>query len=456
MRAWENFLKIQEEELGAETVQKWLRSLKLVRFDAGNIFLEAKDSFQAIWFEEHVHAKAQAFLVNGNSRKIKIHLSIANHPGKEKDGKESGKGKGAAIATPFSFEMEFDSLNPSCTIENFIETEKNTLVYKLLRELTRGPSATPQTATFNPIYLHGGAGVGKTHLLMALCHSFRKQGLKATYVRSETFTNHVVGAIRSGQMSAFRQTYRNIDILLLDDVHVFSRKAATQEELFHTFNTLHTDGKQIVIAANCAPNELQLIEARLISRFEWGIVLPLSPFSPEEMLCILNHKATSLNFALPLKVAEFLVASFTSSARSLVKALEALVLRLHLDVQHSTAQLTVPLVKQTLSDLLVEEEQLAITIDKILSSVAEHYGIRPEDILSKAQSRDRALPRQVAMALCRTLLGTPYMKIGEAFSRDHSTVMASVKQIQNELDQDNKEIAGDWHAILKKLKMARR
>ncbi len=453
MKAWENFLRLQEEELGVETVQKWLRSLTIVKFDARNLYLEAKDSFQVIWFEEHIHAKARGFLTKGGGKQVKIHLTVANTIKKEKEPKGKFKGKGTTLAAPLAFQLTHDSLNPSCTLENFIPTERNTLAHKLLCEMS-GPSPTTiPMATFNPIYLRGGPGTGKTHLLMSLCNTFQQKGLKALYARSETFTDHVVGAIRSGQISDFRQTYRNIDVLLLDDVHIFSRKAATQEELFHTFNTLHMSGKQIILTANCAPNELQLIEPRLVSRFEWGIVLPLETYTREELLQILNQKAKVLNFPLPMKVAEYLIDSFTSSPKAIIKALEALILRLHIDITHPTAQLTVTFVKQVLEDLLVEEEKQALTPDKIIQAVAEHYGIRAEDIMGKAQSRDCALPRQMAMTLCRTQLKLPFVKIGTTFSRDHSTVMTSVKQIQNELDANAREVTDSWNAIIKKLQV---
>jgi chromosomal replication initiator protein len=304
---------------------------------------------------------------------------------------------------------------------------------------------------FNPLYLYGPTGCGKTHLLMSLTQTFRAQGLRSIYVRAEQFTDHVVTAIRAGEMSTFRQAYRNTDLLIVDDVHVFSRKGATQEEFFHTFNTLHLEGKQIILSANCAPQELQLIEPRLVSRFEWGIVLPLKPLLAEELKYMLQVKSQALHFFLPAKVLEFLLETFTSNPKALIKAFEALVLRLHLDAHHSIQNLTVSAVKALLSDLLIEEQKSALTPPKIIQAIAEHYGIRTEDILGKSQTRECALPRQLAMHLCREKLKMPFMKIGDLFSRDHSTVMASVKSIQKSLKEDHRDITGAWHAILKKL-----
>lgn len=450
MQAWEQFLQWQETELGTETVQKWLRSLKIQRFDACNLYLEAKDSFQALWFEEHMRGKAQAKLVNGNNKRIKVHLSVANTLPASK--KTRIKNKAVKDAHFPLFQLTFDELDPFCLLHYFVESPDNHLTYKLLQEVA-GLSAQTSTTlgTFNPIYLYGTAGSGKTHLLMGLAHAFRARGLKTLYVRAETFTDHVVSAIRAGEMSTFRQAYRNADVLLVDDVHVFSRKNATQEEFFHTFNTLHLEGKQIVLSAHCAPQELQLIEPRLISRFEWGIVLSLKALEGPALRQMLEQKAQAFNVALSSKVMDFLSETFTSQPKALIKAFEALVLRLHLDAQHPAQHLSVTAAKTLLTDLMGEEQRSALTPSKIIQAVAEHYGIRTEDILGKAQTRECALPRQLAMHLCRGKLKMPFMKIGDLFSRDHSTVMASVKHVQKSLDQDQRDITGAWHTIVKKL-----
>lgn len=451
MQAWEEFLKLQEKELGEEIIQKWLRNLKVLKYDACNLFLEAKDSFQSLWFEEHIRSKAEAKLLNKNHKKIKIHLSIANSPTSEKKRPiSSNKSRQESKGSPF--QLTFDDLDPLCLFQNFVVTEDNLLIHKLLSEIT-GLSDTPKTAlgSFNPIFFHGPSGSGKTHLLMSLAHSFRSQGLKTIYVRAELFTDHVVTAIRAGEMSTFRQAYRNTDVLLIDDVHIFSRKGATQEEFFHTFNTLHLAGKQIILTANVSPQELQLIEPRLISRFEWGIVLPLKQAQEQDRLALLNRKAQALQIELPAKISDYLLETFTSNPKTLIKAFEALVLRLHLDSNHSIQNLSVNSVKTLLSDLLNEESKAALTFEKIIQAVAEHCGVRHEDILGNSQTRECTLPRQLAMYICRDKLKMPFMKIGDHFSRDHSTVMASVKHIQKAIEEDHRDIVSDWHSVLKKL-----
>lgn len=449
MQIWEQFLKDQESELGRETVQKWLYSLKVLRYDARNLYLEAKDSFQALWFEEHIRGIVQTKLVNGNNAQIRIHLSLANEKSDSKK-KQYPPKKNKTDFKSTEFQLSFDELDPLCLFKHFIIGQDNELTYKFLIELT-GYTQGPKPEAFNPIYLHGPTGSGKTHLLMSLTHHFKTQNLRTLYVRAELFTDHVVKAIRAGEMSTFRQAYRTADILLVDDIHVFSRKGATQEEFFHTFNTLHLEGKQIILSANCSPQELQLIEPRLVSRFEWGIVLPLKALQIQDLKNLLHTKAQALQFHLPTKIVDFLIEFFSRHPKILIKALEALMLRLHLDSHHSIQNLSIIAVRTLLSDLLLEEEKAAITYSKIIQAVAEHYGIRQEDVMGKSQTRECVLPRQIAVHLCRTKLKMPFMKIGDLFSRDHSTIMTSVKLIQKALDQDNREISGALHSILKKL-----
>lgn len=420
MQAWEEFLLLQEKELGVETVKKWLRSLKVLRFDAGNIYLEAKDSFQAIWFEEHMRPKILKDFVNNNHKKIKVHLAIAN-----RSALTPIKGKESKLPQKPSFHLNFDQIDPLSSFENFIVKEENCVTYKILSE---------NLELYNPIYLYGLSGAGKTHLLMAVAKKQSELGKKVIFTRAETFTDHVVAAIRAGEMVKFRSAYRNTDLLIVDDVHLFSRKGATQEEFFHTFNTLHMMGKQILLSSKCAPHELHEIEPRLVSRFEWGIVLSLEVAKEKGVLPLLQKKAAALNYPLPIKVAEFLIESFVSGPKAVIRALEALILRSHIQEQGTQRPLfrpmTVQLAKHYLSDLLLAEKQHALTAEKIIQATSDHYGIRPDDILSKAQTRDCAEPRHISMYLCRHHLKLPFTKIGEIFDRDHSTVMSSVRLVQ--------------------------
>lgn len=450
MEAWENFLKHQEEELGTATVQKWLRPLKLLHFDACNLYLEAKDSFQVNWFEEHIRPKILSTLFNNNKKRIKVHLTICKNSPENTGQNLNGKGRTSnqEHTQQPKCELTFDTIDPNFSFENFVEPSHSPLPVKLCSSLN-GP------LTFNPIYIYGDAGSGKTHLLMATALHLQKQGLKVIYARADTFTEHVVSAIRSGEMKDFRQAYRSADVLIVDDVQVFARKAATQEEFFHTFNTLHLAVKQIILAANCAPQELTNIEPRLISRFEWGISIPLGNLSQQELIEMLEKKASAFHFPLSKNLSTFLLDTFKSGTKSLTRALQALILRTHLDNNdfhspHSTISVTQA--KALLNDLIIEEQKIALTPIKIIHLVCEHFGIRPEDLLEKSQSRDRVLPRQIAMYFCRKELQMPFLKIGELFSKDHSTVMSSVKLMQTAIDNAQRDVTDPLESIRKRLR----
>lgn len=442
MEAWDKFLKHLEADLGAATVLKWLHPLKIIRFDACNLYLEAKDSFQINWFEEHIRPRVLSSLYNNNKKRIKVHLTLA----KIED--ESRKENKRKEAPPPRQEFSFDALDPHFCFDEYIEASESPLPLRLLSNLDG-----KESPAFNPIYLYGDSGRGKTHLLMAAAHHLLKQGLKVIYVRAETFTEHVVAAIRAGEMSSFRQAYRSADALIVDDVQIFARKAATQEEFFHTFNTLHLAGKQIIIGSNCAPQELANIEPRLISRFEWGIVLHLPPLNQTELIAMLERKAKALQYKLSPQLITFLLENFTGT-KTLIRALQALILRSHLDESHHhfpKSTISIPQATALLNDLLTEEQKNKLTPEKIIHQVSDHFGLRPDELLAKAQSRDRVLPRQIAMYFCRQELKLPFIKVGEIFSKDHSTVMSSVKLVQKGLENHERDFLEPYEAIRKRL-----
>lgn len=447
MQAWDNFLKLLERDLGAETVERWLRPLTVIRFDACNLHLQANDAFQLNWFEEHVRKKAQSCFRNNNNTVIQIHLSLPTALQQEKR-----RTKKKQEDTP-NFILSFDELDTTVTLDNFVVSEPNTIVHRLLSQTVGVGNASPELCTFNPIYIHGPAGTGKTHLLMAVTKIFKEKGLQPLYVCAKTFTDHVINAIRAGEMHRFREAYRNVDVLIIDDVHVFSRKGATQEELFHTFNFLHLAGTQIIFSANCSPRELQMIEPRLISRFEWGIVLPLEPPTEKERKLILQSRLKSFKSDLHEKVLNFLLETFVSSTTSLCHALEAMLLRNHMRHNNTipAEMLTVAMAKQLLADLIDDEVKAAVTPEKILNATANYFGIRVDDIIGKAQSRECVAPRQVAMYLCRNQLKLPYMRIGELFERDHSTVMSSVKQVNQAVKKEDPEMHTALNSIRKEI-----
>lgn len=383
MKIWEDFVKTQESELSHEACVKWLKSLRVVHFDARNLYLEADDPFAIHWFEEHVRPKVRKHLVNNNSAPIKVHLS-------QKDALAPPK-KQKAIWKPV-LDLSPDSLDPNSTFDHFIPGESNALTIQLFLNIL------DKKEHFNPVFISGPSGSGKTHLLMAACHHLIAKGLSCFYVRAETFTEHLIAAIRNGATRLFRDLYRNHDVLLVDDIDTIAGRSATQEEFFHMFNALHTAGKQMIFAAHNIPSAFTNIEPRLTSRFEWGIVLSLQ------------------------KLQTHYLKEFPSTNASIL-----------------------------LEKLLIEERKSILTPEKIIRSVCEVCGTTTQDILGKSQKQECVIPRQIAIYLCRTHLKMPFEKIGQIFSRDHSTIMTSVKIVQKKLDQEDKETSHSLKEISEKI-----
>ncbi len=432
MKAWQKFIKNIENKLGKDTADKWLGSLKIITFDACNLYLEAENFFQIKWFEEHIRPLVKKDLLNENFHPIKVHLSLTSS--KKQDQQISQKEN--------LFEVKQDSLDPTCTFENFISSDKNSVVHKLLEEV-----CTQNSSVFNPIFIYGPIGSGRSHLLMATANQLKQNNKKVFYVNAQTFTDHVVEAIRFGKMQEFRNAYRNADVLIVDDLHVFSNKNATQEEFFHTFNTLHSRSSIIILGANHAPSQLTDIEPRLISRFEWGISLGLELLKKEDLKKALKKHSDFLKITLNKEIESFLLENFKNIS-SLKKAIKTVALNLHLE---NKLEFSILDIQRYLSNLIEEENKNVLTPDKIIDQTAIYFGLRNDDILGKSQTRECTMPRQFSMYLCRELLRMPFMKIGKYFKRDHSTVITSIKAIQKQIDTKNADIHHAFLDVSKKL-----
>jgi len=433
MQAWDNFVLKQEQVFGKKTTDSWLRSFRIITFDSCNLHLEAKDTFHQNWFEEHIRPKLKDFK-NNNHRQIKVHIHIENE--EEEKPKES----------TFEADLSPSTLDPSCTFTSFISCKENMVPFSLLKE-----EATKPIPSFNPIFIYGPESAGKTHLLMATANALLEMGKKVIYVSAAKFTKHVVNAIRSGFMEKFREKYRNIDCLIVDNIDVLGNKAATQEEFFHTFNTLHTEGKLIVLSAKFPPLQLQDIEERLISRFEWGIELKVEKPPVEYITKIIDLKEKAISLNLDTKTKEFLATCFSENLHGLQKALEAIAIRSHLSNEE---KIDLQTAKRLISDLIEIADNRKITPDELVSTVAGYFELSKEDLFGKGQSKEIAVPRQISMYLLRERMMLPYSQIGKLFSKDHSTVMSSYQKIKKLLKEKNEHIAKSLFEIKTRLDRA--
>ncbi len=433
MYLWERFLKLQEEKLGKSTVEQWLRCLKVKEYDAANLYLQAENAFQIAWFNEHIRHVAKKKFYNNNGRPIAIHLSY-------------GKPCIEPVAPVKPARAEIfvgDTPEPDNTYSKFIVNKGNLLTAKFFDSFF---SSCPvlELGTFNPLFIFGNTGFGKTHLLHACANTYTSLGKKVLFVKAQTFTQHIVTAFQEKKVHDFRQLYRACDVLVVDDVHLFGKKTATQEEFFHTFNYLHTREKQIILSSKDHPQDLKNIEERLVSRFEWGLVLPLTALSYAEKAQMVLAKSQALGCALDKATLDFLLQTF-QDLHHLNQALYILNLRTskgHIDLEKA---------KSVLSSLAQKAHGQVLTYDRILRIVSEFFNIQINDIVGKSRCRDCLLPRKLAMYLCRTELKMPYVKIGDVFSRDHSTVMSSIKLISDALSTQDAKVTMPLSSLQKQV-----
>ncbi|MBL8190531.1 MAG: chromosomal replication initiator protein DnaA [Acidobacteria bacterium] len=331
-------------------------------------------------------------------------------------------------------------LNQKYTFETFVVGSCNQFAHAAALAVADTPSKT-----YNPLFIYGGVGLGKTHLMCAIGHRIKEQyrHLRLCYISAERFMNELINAIRYDQTMAFRERYRSIDILLIDDIQFIAGKERTQEEFFHTFNALHDGQKQIVISADCAPKDIPTLEERLHSRFEWGLIADITPPDLETKVAILRKKAESEKIDLPDDVTMYIAKRIKSNIREL----EGSLVRLTALSSLRGDTINLALAQEAIKNI-IEEEERSVTIEMIQKIVAEHYKLKVSELKSKSNAREIAVPRQVAMYLCKTLTRSSLPEIGREFGdKHHTTVLHSVKKIQA-LYEEKK---GNFHTVINSL-----
>jgi chromosomal replication initiator protein len=319
--------------------------------------------------------------------------------------------------------------NPRYLFANFVKGKSNELAEAAARRVAENPSLS-----YNPLFIYGGVGLGKTHLLHAIGHEIQRSRpqLRVLYLSAEQFTNELINSIRFDRMPAFRERYRTIDVLMIDDVQFLASKERTQEEFFHTFNTLYTSQKQIIISSDAPPRNIPTLEERLRSRFEWGLIADIQPPDLETKMAILQGKAALEGSRLPEEVAEFIALQVKSNVRELEGHLNRVLAFASL----TGKPLSLALARETLKDILPEEGKKPAAAE-IIKFVARHYDLKVSEIKSKSNSRQIVIPRQVAMFLCKRLTDLSYPEIGKLFNdKHHSTVMYSVETVDKKREAD--------------------
>ena len=434
---WEKCLKKLEDEVDQHDFNMWVRPLSAVNHDS-SFKLHAPNRFIKDWLADNLMDQLAATIrhFTGADKTILIALDNTGETTLDPVGMRVVKQDGRTV-TPFGTNV----LNSVFTFENHIEGKSN----QIARAATRQVSENPGTA-YNPLFIYGGVGLGKTHLMHAAGNLIKKNqsDARVAYVHSERFVSDMVKSISSNTMDNFKQYYRSLDALLIDDIQFFAGKNQSQEEFFHTFNTLLETGSQIILTSDKFPKEIINLQERLISRFESGLTVRIDPPELETRVAILKNKARKSQINLSDEVA-FLVAK---KIRSNVRELEGALHRLVASSRFTHREIDIELAKDTLQDLTLFQER-KISIDNIQKTVADFYSIRVSDFKSKRRTRQIARPRQIAMSLAKELTSLSLPVIGEAFGgRDHTTVIHACKKVI-ELTKTDSRINEEYNSLLK-------
>ncbi|GFI01821.1 chromosomal replication initiator protein DnaA [Lachnospiraceae bacterium] len=350
----------------------------------------------------------------------------------------------------YNINYENANLNSKYRFDTFVVGGNNKFAHSASLAVAESPGVA-----YNPLYLYGGAGLGKTHLMHSIGHFILNQNpdMKVLYVTSEQFTNEVIESIRSGnaaKMNKLREKYRTVDVLLIDDVQFIIGKESTQEEFFHTFNVLHSAGKQIILSSDKPPKEMETLEERFRSRFEWGLTADIQPPDYETRMAILKKNAENYNKEIKEEVFQYIATNVKSNIRELEGAFNKVIAFSKLN----KVEITLENVEETLKDIISPDVVKQVTPQLIIDIVAEHFGITPEDIVSKRRNSEFVLPRQICMYLCRHLTEESLQSIGKALGKkDHTTVIHGIEKITNELPE-NEELKNKIDIIKKKINPA--
>jgi chromosomal replication initiator protein len=435
MNLWKQVLDRLEQVVDRTDYETWFAPTRFVAQKGDTLDVAVPSQRFVDEIRERYAAQLRSILDEVAGERLNVHLAVGS----------DDLGSDAAPPSPTSeISSSSSTFNPRYRFNTFVVGSSNQLAYAASLSIAENPSGS-----FNPLFIYGGAGLGKTHLIQAIGQSLAEKNprMKVVYMSADTFVTELITSIRYDRMQQFRDRYRSADALLLDDIQFISGKERTQEEFFHTFNALYEAQKQIVFTSDAPPKDIPTLEERLRSRFEWGLIADIQPPELETKVAILRKKAEEKKIDFPTDVAMFIA----ERVRSNIRELEGHLNKVAMYASLAGRQITVELTKEALKDLLTKDNK-PITAPDILKVVAAHYGIKVSDLKSKSNARPIAYPRQVAMYMCKELTDLSYPEIGKIFNnKHHSTVMYSVEKI-DQLIQDDQQVARTIEMLTKQFR----
>ena len=447
---WDKILESirDDNELSNVAFKTWLLPLKVFRIEGNILKITAPFEQAATYVENKYKTFLYVAVAEAMGEEYEIRIITEDEALKEKPLEPETPKKAAAAPAPKVAEEQKTNLNPRYTFDTFVIGSNNRFAHAAALAVAESPGKE-----YNPLFLYGGVGLGKTHLMHSVAHYILQQDptKKVLYVTSEVFTNELIDSIRNGNnnsMTAFREKYRNIDVLLIDDVQFIIGKESTQEEFFHTFNALHSANKQIIISSDRPPKDMETLEARLQSRFEWGLIADISSPDYETRMAILRKKEELDGYNIDDEVIRYIATNSKSNIRELEGALNKLVALSNLEKR----EINISMAEEVLKDIISPNQKREVTPQVILEVVAEHYGISVSDIIGGKRNAEIVTPRQVVMYLCREITDTPYKAIGILLgNRDHSTIINGDGKVRKQLQANDGSLKNNIDIIRKKL-----
>ena len=432
-KLWDDTLSHLELNLSPQHFSTWIKPLKLVKIEQDMVYLEVPNRFVLDWVKENYSKLIQKKLSDLSAVSYRLHFDVSNQATEKLPRTTPVVEKPVAVAAKKSIINNTHTsdlnLNRKYTFEEFVSGSSNQFAYAAAMAVASNPATT-----YNPLFIYGGVGLGKTHLVNAIGNAILKKSpqMRICYYTSEKFMNELINSLRYNRMDEFRNKFRSMDVLLIDDIQFIAGKERTQEEFFHTFNALYESHKQIIVTSDKFPKDIPGLEERLRSRFEWGLIADIQAPDVETKLAILKMKAEQNSINLPEDVALFLANSICNNVREL----EGYLIRIGAYASLTSVPVSLEMARDVLKDILIERNR-ELSVEEILKKVSLHFNIKVSDIKSAKRLKAVVLPRQIAMYISRQLTSSSYPEIGDRFGgKDHSTIIHAIRKIEKLMEED--------------------